>query len=120
MTNFDENTHDCPSSEGELESVLILDFICTVGQKNDFLRFLLNKIASNFIFFLTIWMKIYIKAFLQMKTQNPYHFLISFCTVGCKFDFFRFFIKMLITFSFFFPIWIKKHMKAHLQMKKQN
>ena len=52
--------------------------------------------------------EIHIKALLQMKTQNPYHFLISFCTVGRKFDFFRFFIKMLITLSFIFPIWIKK------------
>ena len=39
MTNFHENRHDGPSSEGELESVLIMDFICTLGQKIDFLRF---------------------------------------------------------------------------------
>ena len=46
------------------------------------------------------------KALLQMKNQNPYHFLISFCTVGNLI--FLDFYKNAHNFVIFFPILIKK------------
>ena len=74
FTDLDKNIHQSPSSDGESKYVPSLTIFFAQWVRNLIFLDFFDKNAHNFVIFLPIWMKIHMKAHLQMENQNFYQF----------------------------------------------